>query len=47
MHETITVAVAVLAVMAVVGTTVQVARIGHSGADTTWADTDMSSNAHP
>lgn len=40
-------AVAVLSVVAVAGTTVQVARIGHSGAKAAWADTHMSSAARP
>ena len=34
--------VAVLSLVAVVGTTVQVARIGHSGAQAAWDDTNMS-----
>lgn len=37
-----TVAVAVLAIGASVGTSVQVARIGHAGAKAAWADTNMS-----
>jgi hypothetical protein len=41
----LTVAVAVLAVVAAIGTTVQVARIGHSGAEAAWQDTDMSSTS--
>ncbi|NRQ51075.1 DUF2231 domain-containing protein [Aeromicrobium stalagmiti] len=41
------VGVAVLSVVAVVGTSVQVARIGHSGAKAAWADTDMSSTTRP
>lgn len=36
--------IAVLAVVAAAGTTVQVARIGHAGAKAAWADTDMSSS---
>lgn len=39
--------VAVLSVVAVVGTSVQVARIGHSGAKAAWDDTDMSSTTRP
>ncbi|MCW2798887.1 MAG: hypothetical protein JWQ70_359 [Aeromicrobium sp.] len=35
-------AVTVLALAAVIGTTVQVARIGHSGAKAAWATTNMS-----
>ncbi len=35
--------VAVLAIAAALGATVQVARIGHSGAKAAWQDTDMSS----
>jgi uncharacterized membrane protein len=38
----LTAAVAVLALAAVVGTTVQVGRIGHSGAQAAWHDTNMS-----
>ena len=38
----VTVAVAVLAIVASVGTSVQVARIGHAGAKAAWADTNMS-----
>jgi hypothetical protein len=41
--ERMAAAVAVLAVVAALGTTVQVARIGHSGAQAAWHDTDMSS----
>lgn len=37
----------VAAVLAVVGTTVQVARIGHSGAKAAWGDTNMNSSARP
>ncbi|AXT84809.1 hypothetical protein C6I20_06120 [Aeromicrobium sp. A1-2] len=37
-----TMAVAVLAIAAAAGTAVQVARIGHSGAEAAWADTSMS-----
>lgn len=40
-------AVAVLAVAASAGTTVQVARIGHSGAKSAWNDADMSSTTRP
>lgn len=35
--------IAALAIVSVVGTTVQVARIGHSGAKSAWQNTDMSS----
>ncbi len=45
--KTLSVAVAALAILAVVGTTVQVARIGHSGAKAAWADTNMSSPTRP
>lgn len=37
--------VAVLAIAAALGTTVQVARIGHSGAKAAWRDADMSSTS--
>jgi hypothetical protein len=37
--------VAVLALVAVVGTTVQVVRIGHSGAEAAWSDVDMNAPA--
>lgn len=47
MQKAVTLVVAVFAVVAVVGTTVQVARIGHSGAKAAWDDTDMSSSARP
>lgn len=40
-HHSIPIALAVLTVLAVVGTTVQVVRIGESGAKAAWADTDM------
>lgn len=43
----IAVTIAVLSVVAVAGTTLQVARIGHSGAKAAWAETDMSSSATP
>ncbi|KQX75851.1 MULTISPECIES: DUF2231 domain-containing protein [Aeromicrobium] len=43
----VTVAVSVLAIVAAVGASVQVARIGHSGAKAAWDDTDMSSSARP
>lgn len=43
----LTVAVAVLAVIAALGTTVQVGRIGHSGAKSAWQDTNMSSSTRP
>ncbi|MCW2748107.1 MAG: hypothetical protein JWP10_1249 [Nocardioidaceae bacterium] len=39
----LTLAVSVLAIVATVGTTVQVARIGHSGAESAWQDTNMNS----
>lgn len=39
----LTASVAVVAVVAALGTSVQVARIGHSGAAAAWDDTDMSS----
>ncbi|CAN5221381.1 hypothetical protein BH09ACT10_BH09ACT10_12680 [soil metagenome] len=39
----LTIAVSVLAIVATVGTTVQVARIGHSGAESAWQDTNMNS----
>lgn len=39
----IMVGVAVLAIAGTAGTTVQVARIGHSGAKAAWADTNMNS----
>ncbi len=47
MRQTVAVVVAALAVVAVVGTTVQVARIGHSGAKAAWDDTDMTSSSRP
>lgn len=40
------IAVAVLAIAGMAGTTQQVARIGHSGAKAAWAGTNMSSPAH-
>jgi len=43
----LTVAVAVLAVIAALGTTVQVGRIGHSGAKSAWQDTNMNSSTRP
>lgn len=43
----LTAAVAVLAIAAALGTTVQVARIGHSGAKAAWHDTNMSSTTQP
>ncbi len=43
----VTVAVAVLAVVAAAGTTVQVVRIGHAGAQSAWNDTNMSSTSPP
>ncbi len=46
-RKLLSVAVAALAVVAVVGTTVQVARIGHSGAKAAWADTNMTSSQRP
>ena len=42
-HGSIPIALAVLSVVAVVGTTVQVVRIGESGAKAAWADTNMTS----
>lgn len=39
--------VAVLAIAAALGTTVQVGRIGHSGAKAAWHDTNMSSTTRP
>ena len=39
------VVVAALALVAVVGTTVQVVRIGHSGAEAAWSDVDMNAPA--
>lgn len=39
------IAVAALAVVAALGTTVQVGRIGHSGAKAAWDDTNMSSTS--
>ncbi|GAA3525335.1 hypothetical protein GCM10022234_22930 [Aeromicrobium panaciterrae] len=45
MRRSIRAAVAVLAVAAVAGTTVQVALIGHSGAKAAWQNTNMSSSA--
>jgi hypothetical protein len=47
MQKAVVIVVAALAVVAVVGTTVQVARIGHSGAKAAWADTNMSSTTRP
>lgn len=47
LRRAITVAVAVLAIAGAVGTTVQVARIGHAGAAAAWDDTDMSSTTRP
>lgn len=44
-RRVIRVVVATLAVVAVAGTTVQVALIGHSGAKAAWQDTNMSSSA--
>ena len=41
----VTVAVAVLALGATIGTTVQVAIIGHTGAKAAWDDTDMNSTS--
>lgn len=38
-------AVAVCAIVAAIGTSVQVARIGHSGAKAAWDDTDMSATS--
>lgn len=42
-HSSMAVALAVLTVIAVGGTTVQVVRIGESGAKAAWAETDMTS----
>lgn len=44
-RRAIRVVIAALTVLAVAGTTVQVALIGHSGAKAAWKDTDMSSPA--
>jgi hypothetical protein len=41
--KAVTVAVSFLAIAAAIGTGVQVARIGHSGAKAAWNDTNMSS----
>lgn len=41
-RRSVPIILAALAVVAVVGTTVQVVRIGESGAKAAWADTDMS-----
>ena len=41
----LTAAVSLLAVVAALGTTVQVGRIGHSGAKAAWHDTNMSSTS--
>lgn len=43
----LTAAVAALAVVGALGTAVQVARIGHSGAEAAWADTNMSAATQP
>ncbi|MEO6605349.1 MAG: DUF2231 domain-containing protein [Aeromicrobium sp.] len=43
--QAVTVTVAVLAIVATVGTTVQVAIIGHTGAKAAWEDTDMNSTS--
>ncbi|MET0820979.1 MAG: DUF2231 domain-containing protein [Aeromicrobium sp.] len=45
--RSLTAVVSVLAIVAAVGASVQVARIGHSGAESAWQDTDMSSSARP
>lgn len=45
-RRAIRVVVATLAVVAVAGTTVQVALIGHSGAKAAWQDTNMNSSAN-
>ncbi len=45
MRSAASILVAALAVVAVVGTTVQVVRIGESGAKAAWAGTDMSRNS--
>lgn len=47
LQKSLTVVVAVLAIAAAAGTTVQVARIGHSGAKAAWDDTDMTSSTRP
>lgn len=47
LSQALTVAVAVLAVVASVGAAVQVARIGHSGAKSAWDDTNMNATARP
>lgn len=47
MAKAATSAVAVLAIVAAVGASVQVARIGHSGAKAAWDDTNMSSTSRP
>ena len=41
----LTTGIAVLAVAAAIGTTVQVGRIGHSGAKSAWEDTNMNSTS--
>ncbi len=46
-HRAVGAAITALAVVAVVGTTVQIALIGHSGAKAAWNDTNMSSSARP
>ncbi|MBC7632914.1 DUF2231 domain-containing protein [Aeromicrobium sp.] len=43
----VTISVSVLAVIAAVGASVQVARIGHSGASSAWDDTNMNSSSRP
>jgi hypothetical protein len=45
--KAVTVGVAVVALVAAVGTSVQVARVGHAGAQAAWADTNMSSTSPP
>ncbi len=46
-RNTMIAGVAVLAIAAAAGTTVQVARIGHAGAQSAWDDTNMSSTSQP
>lgn len=46
-RKAVTTAVAVLAVIASIGTTVQVGRIGHSGAKSAWQDTNLNSTSRP
>lgn len=44
-RQAVSATIAILVVLSVVGTTVQVARIGHSGAESAWQDTDMGSSS--